>query len=93
MAGTIPSPAFHSWGVVSRDIDSLQHKSQRWYRAMFWLSGSGGSAGLGPGSCSTLAEPFLCLIKPPDPTEFLGSFCFARTQGTDDQNISAILPL
>lgn len=60
---------------------------------MFWLSGSGGSAELGPGTCSTLAEPFLCLIKPPDPTELLGSFCLAWMQGADDQKIGAILPL
>lgn len=93
MADTIPSPAFHSGGVVSRDIGSLQLKRQGWYRAMFWWSGSSGSAGLGLETCSTLEEPFLCLIKPLDPTEFLGSFCLARMQDADDQKISAILPL
>lgn len=81
----------HSRRVVSRDSSSLQHKSQRRYRAMF--CGSDGSTGPGPGTCSTLLEPFLCLIKPPDPTKFLGSFCLARMQGTDDEKISAILPL
>lgn len=88
VAGTIPSPAFHSWGCI-QDISSLQHETRRWYRALFWWVGS---TRLGSGTCSILAEPFLCLVKLLDPTGFLGSFCLVRMRDTDNQ-ISAVLPL